>query len=179
VDNSLKFIVESLLFASSEPLTPQQINSILPEKDLKEIRAVLAELQGEYQAMNRSFTIREVAKGFQFYTLPRFRPYIASLLSSRQFRLSRPALETLAIIAYRQPIIRQEIEQLRGVDVGGILKMLLKRGLVRIVGRKPLPGRPIIYGTTRRFLEVFDLKDLSSLPTLKEIEELGGEEDEQ
>ena len=179
MDNSLKLIVESLLFASGEPLTPQQINSILPEKDLKEIRNVLAELQGEYKAMKRSFTIREVAKGFQFYTLPRFRPYIASLLSSRQFRLSRPALETLAIIAYRQPIIRQEIEQLRGVDVGGILQMLLKRGLVRIVGRKPLPGRPIIYGTTRRFLEVFDLKDLSSLPTLKEIEELGGEEDEQ
>ena len=88
-------------------------------------------------------------------------------------------METLAIIAYRQPIIRQEIEQLRGVDVGGILKMLLKRELIRIVGRKPLPGRPIIYGTTRKFLEVFDLKDLSSLPTLKEIEELGGEEDEQ
>jgi segregation and condensation protein B len=178
VDNSLKLIVESVLFASSEPLTPQQINSILPEKDLKEIRTVLAELQREYEAMNRSFTVREVAKGFQFCTLPRFRPYIASLLSSRQFRLSRAALETLAIIAYRQPIIRQEIEQLRGVDVGGILKMLLKRELIRIVGRKPLPGRPIIYGTTRRFLEVFDLKDLSSLPTLKEIEELGGEEDE-
>ena len=179
MDNSLKLIVESVLFASSEPLTPQQINSVLPEKDLKEIRTVLAELQGEYEAMNRSFTVREVAKGFQFCTLPRFRPYIASLLNSRQFRLSRAALETLAIIAYRQPIIRQDIERLRGVDVGGILKMLLKRELIRIVGRKPLPGRPIIYGTTRKFLEVFDLKDLSSLPTLKEIEELGGEEDEQ
>jgi len=178
VDNSLKLIVESVLFASSEPLTPQQINSILPEKDLKEIRTVLTELQAEYETMNRSFTIREVAKGFQFCTLPRFRPYIASLLSARQFRLSRPALETLAIIAYRQPIIRQEIERLRGVDVGGILKMLLKRELIRIVGRKPLPGKPIIYGTTRKFLEVFDLKDLSSLPTLKEIEELGGEQDE-
>ena len=179
MDNALKLIVESLLFASGEPLTPQQINSILPEQNLKEIRTVLGELQKEYKALKRSFAIREVAKGFQFYTLSRFRPYIAGLLSSRQFRLSRPALETLAIVAYRQPIIRHEIEQLRGVDVGGILKMLLKRGLVRIVGRKHLPGRPIVYGTTRKFLEVFDLKDLSSLPTLKEIEELGGEEDEQ
>jgi len=85
----------------------------------------------------------------------------------------------LSIVAYKQPIIRQEIERLRGVDVGGILRLLLKKGLIRIVGRKPLPGRPIIYGTTRTFLEVFDLKDLSSLPTLKEIEELGGGEDEQ
>jgi len=99
------------------------------------------------------------------------------MLMSTQSRLSKAALETLTIIAYKQPIIRQEIERLRGVEVGGILKMLLKKGLVRIVGRKSLPGRPIIYGTTKKFLEVFDLKDLSSLPTLKEIEELGdGEE---
>jgi segregation and condensation protein B len=101
------------------------------------------------------------------------------MLSSTPSRLSRATLETLAIIAYKQPIIRQEIERLRGVDVGGILRMLLKKGLIWIVGRKPLPGRPIIYGTTGKFLEFFDLKDLSSLPTLKEIEELGEEEVEQ
>jgi len=179
MDNSLKLIVESLVFASEEPLTPQQIRELLPERDLKEIRAVLVELKAEYQQMKRSFIIREVAKGYQFCTLPRFRPYIAKMLSSTQSRLSRAALETLSIVAYKQPIIRQEIERLRGVDVGGILRLLLKKGLIRIVGRKPLPGRPIIYGTTGTFLEVFDLKDLSSLPTLKEMEELGGEEDEQ
>jgi len=133
----------------------------------------------KYEEMKRSFLIKEVAKGYQFRSLRRYRPYISRMLSSTPSRLSRAALETLAIIAYRQPIIRQEIERLRGVDVGGVLRMLLKKGLIRIVGRKPLPGRPIIYGTTGKFLEFFDLKDLSSLPTLKEIEELGDEEDEQ
>jgi segregation and condensation protein B len=172
MDNSFKLIIESLLFSSSEPLTPQQIRELLPERDLKEIKIALTELKADYEHMRRSFTLREVAKGYQFCTLPRFKPYVATMLSSTQSRLSKAALETLAIIAYKQPIMRQEIERLRGVDVGGILRMLLKKGLVRIVGRKRLPGRPIIYGTTRKFLEVFDLKDLSSLPTLKEIEEL-------
>jgi segregation and condensation protein B len=176
---SLKLIVESLLFAASEPLTPRQIHALLPGKDLKEIKDVLQDLKTEYEEMKRSFLIKEVAKGYQFRSLRRYRPYISRMLSSTPSRLSRAALETLAIIAYRQPIIRQEIERLRGVDVGGILRMLLKKGLIRIVGRKPLPGRPIIYGTTGKFLEFFDLKDLSSLPTLKEIEELGDEQDEQ
>ncbi len=172
MDNFFKLIIESLLFSSSEPLTPQQIRELLPERDLKEIKVALGELKHDYQQMKRSFTLREVARGYQFSTLPRFRPYIANMLSSTQSRLSKAALETLAIIAYKQPIMRQEIERFRGVDVGGILRMLLKKGLIRIAGRKRLPGRPIIYGTTRKFLELFDLKDLSSLPTLKEIEEL-------
>ena len=178
IDNSLKLIVESLLFASGEPLTPRQIRDLLPEKNLKEIKHVLQDLKSEYEKMNRSFLIKEIAEGYQFRSLPLYAPYIATMLrSTTQSRLSRAALETLAIIAYKQPIIRQEIERLRGVDVGGILRMLLKRGFIRIVGRKSLPGRPIIYGTTGKFLEVFDLKNLSSLPTLKEIEELGvGEE---
>ncbi len=176
MDNSLKLIVESLLFAASEPLTPRQIHALLPGEDLKEIKDVLEDLKKDYEGMKRSFLIKEVARGYQFRTLPRFRTYISKMLSTTPSRLTRAALETLAIIAYRQPIIRQEIERLRGVDVGGILRMLLKKGLVRIVGRKPLPGRPIIYGTTGKFLEFFDLKDLSSLPTLKEMEELGDEE---
>ncbi|RLB30090.1 MAG: SMC-Scp complex subunit ScpB [Deltaproteobacteria bacterium] len=178
MDTSLKLIVESLLFASGEPLTPRQIRDLLPGKDLKEIKEVLKELKDEYETMKRSFLIKEVAEGYQFRSLPKFRPYIANMLISTQSRLSKAALETLTIIAYKQPIIRQEIERLRGVEVGGILKMLLKKGLIRIVGRKSLPGRPIIYGTTKKFLEVFDLKDLSSLPTLKEIEELGNGEEE-
>ena len=179
MDKHLKFIVESLLFASGEPLTPHQIRDVLGEKDLNEIKSVLMELKEEYEHMQRSFVIREVAKGFQFCTMPRYKPYIADMLSVTQSRLSRAALETLAVIAYKQPIIRQEIERVRGVDVGGILKMLLKKGLIRIVGRKALPGRPIIYGTSKKFLEVFDLKDLSALPTLKEIEALSdGEEEE-
>lgn len=177
MNTSLKLIVESLLFASSEPLTPRQIRDLLPGKDIKEIKHVLQELKNEYEKMDRSFLIREVAQGYQFRSLPLYGPYIANMPSSTPSRLSRAALETLAIIAYKQPIIRQEIERLRGVDVSSLVRMLLKKGLIRIVGRKSLPGRPIIYGTTGKFLEVFDLKDLSSLPTLKEIEELGyGEE---
>ncbi len=177
MDTSLKLIVESLLFASGDPLTPRQIRDLLPGKDLKEIKDVLKELKDEYETMKRSFLIKEVAEGYQFRSLPKFRPYIANMLISTQSRLSKAALETLTIVAYKQPIIRQEIERLRGVEVGGILKMLLKKGLIRIVGRKSLPGRPIIYGTTKKFLEVFDLKDLSYLPTLKEIEELGNGEE--
>jgi len=177
MDTSVRLIVESLLFAAGEPLTPRQIHALLPGNDLKEIKDVLQDLKNEYQGMKRSFLIKEVAKGYQFRTLPRYRPHISRMLSTTPSRLSRAALETLAVVAYKQPIIRQEIERLRGVDVGGILRVLLKKGLIRIVGRKPLPGRPIIYGTTGKFLEVFDLKDLSSLPTLKELEELGvGEE---
>lgn len=177
MNTSLKLIVESLLFASSEPLTPRQIRDLLPGKNLKEIKQVLKELKNEYETMKRSFLLKEIAEGYQFRSLPLYRPYIANMLSLTPSRLSRAALETLAIIAYKQPIIRQEIERLRGVDVAGILKMLLKKGLIRIAGRKSLPGRPIIYGTTGKFLELFDLKNLSSLPTLKEIEELGdGEE---
>ncbi|MBW2004472.1 MAG: SMC-Scp complex subunit ScpB [Deltaproteobacteria bacterium] len=178
MDNHLKLIVESLLFASGEPLSPRQIRDLLPGKDLKDIKEVLKELKDEYETMKRSFLIKEVAEGFQFRSLPKFRPHIANMLMSTQSRLSKAAMETLTIIAYKQPIIRQEIERLRGVEVGGILKMLLKKGLIRIVGRKSLPGRPIIYGTTKKFLEVFDLKDISSLPTLKEIEELGDGEEE-
>jgi segregation and condensation protein B len=178
MDNNLKLIIESLLFASSEPLTPHQIRNLVPGEDLKEIKDVLEGLKDEYETMKRSFLIKEVAEGYQFRSLPKFRPYISNMLMSTQTRLSNAAMETLTIIAYKQPIIRQEIERLRGVDVGGILKMLLKKGLIRIVGRKSLPGRPIIYGTTKKFLEVFDLKDLSSLPTLKEIEELGDGEEE-
>jgi len=178
MDNHLKLIVESLLFASGEPLSPRQIRDLLPGKDLKDIKKVLKELKDEYETMKRSFLIKEVAEGYQFRSLLKFRPYIANMLMSTQSRLSKAAMETLTIIAYKQPIIRQEIERLRGVEVGGILKMLLKKGLIRIVGRKSLPGRPIIYGTTKKFLEVFDLKDISSLPTLKEIEELGDGEEE-
>jgi segregation and condensation protein B len=177
MNDSLTLIIESLLFAAGDPLTPRQIHALLPERDLKEIKKVLFALKAEYDGMKRSFTLVEVAEGYQFRTLPTYKPYIANLLGSTSTHLRRAALETLTIIAYKQPIMRQEIERIRGVDVSGSIRMLLKKGLIRIVGRKPLPGRPIIYGTTKRFLEIFDLKDLSSLPTLKEIEELDiGEE---
>ncbi len=176
MSRKLKAIVEALLFSTEKPLTTSDIHACLPDESISHIKQVLNELQHEYESMGRSFTLKEVAGGYQFRTRSDYGPYILRMLKTAPARLSRAALETLAIIAYKQPILRQEIERLRGVDVGGILKTLLEKGLIRIVGRKNLPGRPLIYGTTKKFLEVFDLKDLDSLPKLKEIKALGTSE---
>lgn len=173
---SLKLIIESLLFTSDKPLTVREIHSCLPDVDALEIKNTLKVLEHEYEMMDRSFKLKEVASGYQFRSRSEYGAYILRLLQTTPNRLSRAAMETLAIIAYKQPILRHEIERLRGVDVGGILKTLLEKELIRIMGRKDLPGRPLIYGTTKRFLEVFDLKDLSSLPKLKEIKAFGAEE---
>ena len=175
---SLELIIEALLFASDRPISERDIASWLQDARLPEIRAALARLKDRYEEMNRSFTLREVGRGFQFRTRPGYAPYVLTMFKASPSRLSRAALETLAIVAYKQPVLRQEIERLRGVDVGGILRSLMEKGLVKIMGRKNLPGRPLIYGTTRKFLEVFDLKDLDSLPRLKEISELGSDEEQ-
>lgn len=174
----LKFIVEALLFASDRPLNAKEIQACLPDEILSDIVGAIEELQSDYLAMGRSFVLKEVANGYQFRTETRYAPYILGMLKASPTRLSRPALETLAIVSYKQPVLRQEIERLRGVDVGGILRTLLEKNLIRIVGRKNIPGRPLIYGTTKRFLEVFDLKDLDSLPKLKEIRGLGSDEEQ-
>jgi len=176
---SLKLIVEALLFASDKPLTAKEIHAVLSEVKLQEITSALRVLKYEYEAFGRSFGLKEVADAFQFRSHSEYGPYILTLYQSSPGRLSRAALETLAIVAYKQPVLRQEVERLRGVDSGGIMKMLLERELIRIVGRKNLPGRPLIYGTTKKFLEVFDLKDLDSLPKIKEIKALGTDEYEQ
>ncbi len=173
---SLKLIIESMLFASDKPLTARDIHSSLPDTDLNEIKSALKVLEHEYESLARSFGLKEVAKGYQFRSRAEYGPYILRMLQTTPNRLSRAAMETLAIIAYKQPILRYEIERLRGVDVGGILKTLLEKGLIKIMGRKNLPGRPLIYGTTKKFLEVFDLKDISSLPKLQEIRALGPDE---
>jgi len=175
---SLKLIVEALLFASDKPLTAPDLQACLPDVSLADIRGALRVLQYEYEAIGRSYSLKEVAGGYQFRSHSEYGPYILKMLQTSPARLSRAAMETLAIIAYKQPILRQEIERLRGVDVGGILKNLLEKGLIRVMGRKELPGRPLVYGTTRRFLEVFDLKDIDSLPKLKEIQALGTDEDD-
>jgi segregation and condensation protein B len=176
MENQLKFIIEALLFASDRPLNVREIHACLSDETTSDITQALEGLKAEYDAMGRSFALKEVAQGYQFRTKSAYAPYVLQMLKSSPTRLSRAALETLAIIAYEQPILRQEIERLRGVDVGGILKMHLEKGLIKIMGRKTLPGRPLIYGTTNKFLEVFDLRDLESLPKLKEIKELGGDE---
>ncbi len=176
MSKSLKMIIEALLFSSDKPLTVKDINDCIPDSDKTEIRNSLKVLQHDYDVLERSFLLKEVAQGYQFRSRPEYGSYILRMFQKTPNRLSRAAMETLAIIAYKQPIMRQEVERLRGVDVGGIIKTLMEKELVKIMGRKDLPGRPLIYGTTKRFLEVFDLKDLSSLPKLKEIKEFGTDE---
>jgi len=176
MDKQLKLIIEALLFTSVKPLSDKDIRACIPEESQARILEALSDLKAEYEDMDRSFVIREVAQRFQVRTRAEYAPYILQMLKTSPTRLSKAALETLSIIAYKQPILRQEVERLRGVDVGGIIRTLLEKDLIKIMGRKNLPGRPLIYGTTKKFLEVFDLKSIDSLPKLKEVKEFGIEE---
>lgn len=167
----LKPLVEALLFGADGPLRIDRLAEVL-EVDRTAVGEVLRALQAEYDEQARGFFVQEVAGGYQLRTRPEFADYLRRLGRTRPFKFSRPALESLAIIAYRQPVTRAEIEYLRGVDSGSVLKTLLDKHLVRILGKKDVPGKPAIYGTTREFLELFGLADLAALPTLKEFSEL-------
>jgi segregation and condensation protein B len=171
-EERLKAILESLLFAAGEPVTLAQLASVLDSVPRDDIRRALAEMTTGYAAGGRGLVLEEVAGGYQLRTPKEHALYVRKLLAAKPPRLSRPLLETVAIIAYRQPITRPEIEQLRGVDTGGVLETLLERRLVRIAGRKEAPGRPLMYATTSEFLEVFGLKDLQSLPDMEEFRAL-------
>ena len=170
---NIKHIIESLLFVSDGPLNIERIKKILETADTKEIKDALSELSEEYERRKGGFVLREVAGGYQIRTRPEYARWIKRLLQPGSQRLSKPAMETLAIVAYRQPIIRSDIEHIRGVDCGGILRLLMEKKLIRVLGKKEIPGRPLIYATTKQFLELFDLKDLRDLPTPAEIEALG------
>ena len=172
-ENRLELIIEALLFTSDKPLSAQDIRTCLPVETLAGIRQALEELKEKYDELGRSFVLKEVAQGYQLRTRSEYAPYILQMLKTSPTRLSKAALETLAIIAYKQPMIRSDVEHLRGVDCGGVLRMLLERKLIRVLGRKEIPGRPLIYATTKQFLQVFDLKNLKDLPSPKEIEALG------
>jgi segregation and condensation protein B len=176
MSKSLKMIIEALLYAAEKPLSAKEIRTVLPDAKEPDITEALEVLRDEYESMERSFSLKEVADGYQFRSRSEYAPYIMKMLQKSPSRLSKAAMETLAIIAYKQPILRHEIERFRGVDVGGILRTLLEKGLIKIMGRKDLPGRPLIYGTSKRFLEVFDLKNVSDLPKLKEIGAFGSDE---
>ncbi len=169
---NLKNIIESMLFVSEDPLTIDRIKNVLTFADTKEIRNALKVLLDEYESRKGGFFLHEVAGGYQIRTRPEYTEWIKRLVKPNPRRISKASLETLAIIAYKQPVIRSDIEHIRGVDCGGVIRMLLERKLVRVLGRKKIPGRPLIYATTKQFLETFDLKDLKDLPTPKEIEEL-------
>lgn len=164
-------LVEALIFAADGPIKAERMAEAL-EIPLAEIKEAIEALEVDYAERPRGFFLQEVAGGYQLRTRPEYADYLRKLGRSRPFRFSRPALESLAIIAYRQPVTRSEIEYLRGVDSGSVLKTLLEKRLVRILGKKDVPGKPMIYGTTREFLELFGLPDLSSLPTLSEFSEL-------
>jgi segregation and condensation protein B len=158
-------VVEALLFASDGPLEPERIREVLDLGDADEARALVDELRQRYAGADRALAIAEVAGGFRMVTRPDVAPWLLKLAKTRtRARLSRPALETLAIVAYRQPVSRPEVDAVRGVNSEGVLDSLLERRLVRIAGRKEAPGRPFLYETTREFLIAFGLRDLGELP---------------
>ena len=169
---SLNAIVEGLLFVSDGPMTLDQLCDLLPDYDRASVRLTVQELRDDYDQRGAGVHLVEVAGGWQLRTVPELMPYLSRMVKGKPARFSQSALETLAIIAYRQPITRQEVEYLRGVDTGAVIKTLLEKKLIKILGKKDIPGRPIIYGTTKEFLELFNLKDLKGLPTLREISAL-------
>jgi segregation and condensation protein B len=168
--DQLKAVIESLLFVTDSPLTLDHLKRALPEAEPDAVKKALFDLIQEYTLRDGGFLLHEVAGGYQFRTKKEFKEPIRRLFQPALPRLSSAAMETLAIIAYRQPILRSEIEQTRGVNSGNSLRILLERKLIRVLGRREIPGRPLVYATTRKFLETFDLKDLKDLPTPKEIE---------
>jgi len=176
--DDIQNIIESLLFVADEPLNIERLKKIIPQTDSRQIRQAMSDLASEYDARKTSFYLSEVAGGYQLRTRPAYTEWIRRLVQPKPARLSRAALETLAIIAYKQPVLRSDIEHIRGVDSGGVLRLLMERKLIRILGRKEIPGRPLIYATTKLFLEVFGLKDLKELPTPQEIEALGSDVDD-
>ncbi len=169
VDERLVGILESVLFACGEPITLGRLMDVIAGPTRAEVRAALAALAIRAEQDRRGIRLVEVAGGYQFRTASEHAEWVRRLFQQRPWRLTRATLETLAIVAYKQPITRAEIEAIRGVDVDGVIASLLARKLVKIVGRKDVIGRPLLYGTTRQFLEVFGLRDLAALPGLSEV----------
>ncbi len=179
-ENNLKSAVEALIFASEKPITVEQLKKVLGDLDSASVNKIVKELQDEYQVQNKGLRIVEIAGGFQMITSSVFAPFLKKLFKNRYSdRLSKPALESLAIIAYKQPLTRSEIESLRNVNVDGVMKSLTDKNLIRICGRKKVPGRPFVYGTTREFLEHFGLKTLQDLPKMEDFTVLAQEKEAQ
>jgi len=166
----IKPILESLFFVSDSPIRLETLVEILPESNKEAILEGIRQIQAEYENPSKGIELTEIAGGYQFRTKPDWAEWVSRLKKVRAIKLSQAALETLAIVAYRQPVIRPAVEEIRGVDSGSVLHTLMEKGLIKMMGRKDLPGRPIVYGTTKAFLELFGLNTLSDLPALKEIE---------
>ncbi len=168
-----KRVIEAILFTASKPVTSVELKRSLSHFGAAKIEHMVRELQSEYERDGRSFRIQEIAGGFECSTDPKYAPWILKLeLQRKAKQATQSALETLAILAYKQPITRAEIEDLRGVDVSGVLSTLADRGLIKMVGKKEVPGRPFLYGTTEKFLEHFGLKSIQNLPDISEIRNL-------
>jgi len=166
----LKNIIECFLFFSDKPLGIDKLANIIEIDNPDEIKGAVEQLKKEYELRNSGLQVLNIAQGYQICTRGEFSSWLRKLYKSQTtFQLSLPALETLSIIAYKQPVTRAEIEKIRGVDASCVLRTLLERKLIRISGRKKVPGRPILYGTTQEFLRYFGLKDLSEIPSLEEI----------
>ena len=170
----LEAIIESLLFASDKPLGLSDLKRLLGERDGKRVAAAVEALTQQRQGTG--IEVAALSNGWLLRTNPDHAPWVSRLLVGRPMRLSRAMLETLSIVAYRQPVTRPEIDDIRGVDCGPVLRTLLDRGLVRIIGKKEEVGRPILYGTTPEFLRVFNLRELAELPTLREFCDLTAED---
>jgi segregation and condensation protein B len=165
-------IIEALVMGAPEPISATRLAEVVPGCKPGDAKDLVNELNTEYQEQDRSFEIWEVGGGYQLRSRAEFSGYLQQLQKQRPLRLSRAALDTLSIVAYKQPATRAEIEDIRGVDAGAVLKGLLDRRLLRIAGHREVPGRSMLYGTTRRFLEVFGLESLKSLPSLRELKDL-------
>lgn len=179
-ENNLKSAVEALIFASERPITLEQIKKVLGVADNASVNKIIEELKSEYEAQNRGIRVVEVAGGFQMATRAVFAPFLKKLFKNRYSdKLSRQALESLAIIAYKQPLTKAEIESLRNVNVDGVMKSLVEKNLIRICGRKKIPGRPFVFGTTREFLEHFGLKSLQDLPKIEDFTVMAQKKEEE
>jgi segregation and condensation protein B len=168
-DTQNKSVLEALLFLSGEPVTLSAIREVidLPEPEIKRL---MDELVIQYRERNGGLFVAEIANGYQMVTNPGYSDWVIKFRSTQlSSKLSMPALETLSIIAYKQPLIKAEIEQLRGVNSDSAVKTLIEKRLIKVIGRKEAPGRPFLYGTTKDFLQYFGLKDLTELPTLKDL----------
>ncbi len=169
----IKRIIEALIFASDFPLSLEKIGEILGDISQNDLVELVEEIQAEYEQMERGFVLDKVAGGYEFVTKSELSGFVNKLLAGRRKnRMSRAGLETIAIIAYHQPITRGDVEKTRGVDCGGPIRTLLERKLIGIAGREKVPGRPLIYITTDEFLRYFGIVDLNDLPKMEEIEEI-------
>jgi segregation and condensation protein B len=174
--NEIKQVIEAMLISTEEPLSAEQMRLVFDNIDTTVVKEAIEELKREYNETQRSFEINEVAGGYQIGTKIKFAKYLRKLYSNKNSeRLSKPALETLAIMAYKQPVTRLDVEEIRGVNVDGVVRSLLEKGLIKIKGRKEVIGRPFLYGTSNLFLKYFGLKTLADLPPIEQFKEVADE----